>query len=314
MPPIADRGAPDRRVGGSPAAPDGRRCPRRRPAGDAGDGEPVPGIASGSARRALRKARTGGVTVQPAADQDDLRAFFDLHLHVRKHKYRLLAQPYRFMEHIWKAFVAQDRGTLLLARLDGRVIAGVMFLEWQGVLYYKFNASHAAHLESRPNDLVLWEGIRHARRRGLGSIDFGLTDAEQARAAKQAGGRVVQLGTDLLENTTVLGGGRWAVETDAGPYAFGAMFGRRAHDGRFRRCDHRARPRRHHVAPAAHGVLAVVRPAVARDRRRPDHVPLPHALRRQGVRRHGDGAPWGRTGRPTRCLFPKWYPGGVRFP
>lgn len=134
---------------------------------------------SGSARRALRKAHKGGVTVEPAQDEADLRAFFDLHLQVRKHKYRLLAQPYRFLKNIWDAFVARDRGTLLLATLDGRVIAGVMFLEWQDVLYYKFNASDGAHLDARPNDLVLWEGVRHAQKRGLHGIDFGLTDADQ---------------------------------------------------------------------------------------------------------------------------------------
>jgi dipeptidyl aminopeptidase/acylaminoacyl peptidase len=39
-------------------------------------------------------------------------------------------------------------------------------------------------------------------------------------------GRVVQLGTDLLETTRVLRGDRYATETDRTPYAFGAKFGR----------------------------------------------------------------------------------------
>lgn len=134
---------------------------------------------SSSARRALRKARSAGVTVEPAHDEADLRAFFDLHVRVRKYKYRLLAQPYRFMRHIWDAFVAEDRGALLLATIDGRVVAGVMFLEWKGALYYKFNASDGAHLDARPNDMVLWEGVRHAQKRGLDRIDFGLTDGDQ---------------------------------------------------------------------------------------------------------------------------------------
>jgi dipeptidyl aminopeptidase/acylaminoacyl peptidase len=42
--------------------------------------------------------------------------------------------------------------------------------------------------------------------------------------------RVVQVGTDLHETARVLGGGRWATETDQKPYAFGAKFGRRSSD------------------------------------------------------------------------------------
>jgi CelD/BcsL family acetyltransferase involved in cellulose biosynthesis len=133
----------------------------------------------GSARRALRKARDNDVAIRIAEDEGDLRAFFDLHLRVRKYKYGLLAQPYSFFEHIWEQFVESDRGALILAEIAGRTIAGCLFLEWQDTLYYKFNASDGAHLNARPNDRILWEGIRYARKRGLRRIDFGLTDADQ---------------------------------------------------------------------------------------------------------------------------------------
>ena len=132
-----------------------------------------------SARRALRKARADGVEVKFAREEADLRAFFELHLRVRKNKYRLLAQPYRFFTNIWEQFLARDRGALVLAAVDGRPIAGCLFLEWQDTLYYKFNASDATYLSARPNDRVLWEGINLARDKGLERIDFGLTDADQ---------------------------------------------------------------------------------------------------------------------------------------
>jgi dienelactone hydrolase len=45
-----------------------------------------------------------------------------------------------------------------------------------------------------------------------------------------ADGRVVQIGTDLLETARILEGGRWATETDRKPYAFGVMFGRSSSD------------------------------------------------------------------------------------
>jgi len=132
-----------------------------------------------SARRSIRKARAGGVTVREAESREDLRAFFELHLRLRKYKYQLLAQPYRFFEHIWDAFIAPGDGALMLAVVDDEIIGGVMFLEWNDALCYKFNASSAEHLALRPNDLVVWEGIEFGRRKGLRYLDFGLSDSEQ---------------------------------------------------------------------------------------------------------------------------------------
>jgi lipid II:glycine glycyltransferase (peptidoglycan interpeptide bridge formation enzyme) len=133
----------------------------------------------GSARRAIKKAQRSGVTVRISRQKDDLRAFFELHLSVRKYKYRLLAQPYRFFENIWQQFIAPGKGVLVLAVHSCTVIGGVLFLEWQNGLYYKFNASSPDHIALRPNDLVVWEGIRFGQSRGLHFLDFGLSDWDQ---------------------------------------------------------------------------------------------------------------------------------------
>lgn len=134
---------------------------------------------SSSARRAIRKSESEGVEIRQADEISDLRAFFELHLQVRKYKYRLLAQPYRFFESIWERFMAKDRGVLLLASRQGRVIGGVMYLEWKDSLYYKFNASDPDELGSRPNDALLWAGLRYGHERGLKRLDFGVSDLDQ---------------------------------------------------------------------------------------------------------------------------------------
>jgi len=58
-------------------------------------------------------------------------------------------------------------------------VGGIFFLEWQGGLYYKFNASALSHLTIRPNDLLLWNGIQYAKEKGLTHFDFGLSDWDQ---------------------------------------------------------------------------------------------------------------------------------------
>lgn len=98
---------------------------------------------------------------------------------MRKHKYRLLPQPWRFFEAIWRRFLEPGHGVLMLAECDGQAIGGVVFLEWGDRLYYKFNASDLDHLDARPNDLVLWEGIGYAAERNLSLVDLGVSDLDQ---------------------------------------------------------------------------------------------------------------------------------------
>lgn len=131
------------------------------------------------ARRAVRKAESSGVTVRRGESLTDMRAFFELHLRTRKLKYGLLAQPWAFFEMIWDRFLAAETGDLVVAELDGVVVAGVVFLRWKDTLYYKFNASDAESLEKRPNDAIMWEGLQLAHRSGDAWLDFGVSDLDQ---------------------------------------------------------------------------------------------------------------------------------------
>jgi GNAT acetyltransferase-like protein len=133
----------------------------------------------GSARRAVRKAERLGLTTRLAHTEEDLRAFFALHLGIRKYKYRLLAQPYRFFENIWRVFSSAGLAALMLAEAGNDVVGSVMYLGWGSTLYYKFSASSAEHLECRPTDLLIWEGIKYAKSHGYRFLDLGLSDWEQ---------------------------------------------------------------------------------------------------------------------------------------
>jgi CelD/BcsL family acetyltransferase involved in cellulose biosynthesis len=132
-----------------------------------------------SARRAVRKAQQAGVVVRIAADQADLRAFFDLHLHTRRAKYRMLAQPYRFFENIWHNFIEQGAGVLMVAEHQGDIIGATLYLEWQKTFVYKFNTSQPNRLALRPNDLLIWCGIEYAKAKDFTRLDFGLSDWDQ---------------------------------------------------------------------------------------------------------------------------------------
>jgi CelD/BcsL family acetyltransferase involved in cellulose biosynthesis len=130
-------------------------------------------------RRAIQKAERIGLTVRQAQDPAMMRTFFDMHLKVRKYKYQLLAQPYRFFENIWHHLVAPGHGTLITVHYDDQVVSAALFLRWQGKCYYKFGASRREYLELRPNDLLIWAGIQYAKTQGDRYFDLGLSDWDQ---------------------------------------------------------------------------------------------------------------------------------------
>jgi CelD/BcsL family acetyltransferase involved in cellulose biosynthesis len=132
-----------------------------------------------STHRAIRKSQREGLAVRLAQSEDDLRTFFEMHLKVRKYKYGLLAQPYSFFQNLWRHFVEPQEGFILLALNGEKVVAGDFFMTYKDTLYYKFNASLPGDLSHRPNDLLIWEGIRLGKDRGVKVLDFGLSDIDQ---------------------------------------------------------------------------------------------------------------------------------------
>ena len=133
-----------------------------------------------AARRAIAKSERSGLEIVDAQDMGDLSAFYDIHVDVRRLKYRLLAQPISFFEGIWHEFIEKGTGRLSLAVSGGQVIAGVLFIEWKDRVYYKFNASRDEFLGLRPNDAIVWAAIRSAYENGRTLLDFGLSDWDQS--------------------------------------------------------------------------------------------------------------------------------------
>ena len=58
-------------------------------------------------------------------------------------------------------------------------IAALICLQWQDTFYYKFAASHPAALAHRPNDALMWEGVKYGKAQGCLLMDFGLSDWNQ---------------------------------------------------------------------------------------------------------------------------------------
>lgn len=130
-------------------------------------------------RGAVKQAQKAGVSVRQCS-KEYLRDFYRLHLRVRKNKYGIFPQPYRFFENIWDEYMPKGNGFMLGAfDKSGRFIAANIYLVCGDTLYYKFSTSLLESLEYRPNNILIWEGIKIAKERRLKTFDMGSSGLEQ---------------------------------------------------------------------------------------------------------------------------------------
>jgi len=132
-----------------------------------------------SFRSAVKQGQKSGAVIR-RCDKKALKDFYNLHLQLRKDKYRLFPQPYRFFKIIWEQYMEKGNGVLLGAYdKDERFIAGNIYLICGDTLYYKFNTSSLQALKMRPNNLLFWEGIKFGKERNLKFIDLGSSGYDQ---------------------------------------------------------------------------------------------------------------------------------------
>ncbi|MFA5060560.1 MAG: GNAT family N-acetyltransferase [Candidatus Omnitrophota bacterium] len=132
-----------------------------------------------SFRSAVKQAQKNGIEVKRGA-RADLDKFYKLHLRLRKSKYRLFPQPFRFFDKIWREYMESGNGFLLGAyNRDGKFVGGNVFLRCGDTLYYKFNTSDLNFVKLRVNNLLLWEGIKLAKELNLKFLDLGSSGYEQ---------------------------------------------------------------------------------------------------------------------------------------
>jgi CelD/BcsL family acetyltransferase involved in cellulose biosynthesis len=126
--------------------------------------------------RNIRKAERMGVEVTTGGSEDDLAdAFYRLHVETRRRQ-GVPVQPRRFFSLFWRRLAEPGLATVLLGRVDGRPVAGAVFLTWNGTTIYKFGASDPTYADYRVNNLLMWTAIRDACTAGSHTFDFGRTD------------------------------------------------------------------------------------------------------------------------------------------
>jgi len=130
-------------------------------------------------RQDIRKSINKGVRVERGTTQEYLRKYYHHQLYVRR-KHGIPTQPWKFFELLGKNILEKELGFVLLAYKGDECIAGIVILQWQQTLTYKFSASDQTKLDLHPNHLLLWTAIQWGCAHGFTSFDLGrsnITDA-----------------------------------------------------------------------------------------------------------------------------------------
>ena len=123
-------------------------------------------------QRVIRKAEREEVEIVSGATDDDLEAFYQLHLATRR-KLGVPSQPLCFFQHLRNEMGRIGAFELLLARYKGEVVGAHILLHLKDTAYYRFGASNPDVLWVGPNHLLFWKAIQSACRAGRDFFDFG---------------------------------------------------------------------------------------------------------------------------------------------
>jgi CelD/BcsL family acetyltransferase involved in cellulose biosynthesis len=128
-------------------------------------------------RGAVKQAIKNGVTVEISRDAAAIKEFYRLQVQTRQ-KHGVPPQPFAFFDNVHKKMIVDGLGFTVLARAQGRIVAGAVFLRNAQHALYKFAASDSEFSKTRGNNLVLWEAIRYLIANGCGRLNFGRTSPD----------------------------------------------------------------------------------------------------------------------------------------
>jgi CelD/BcsL family acetyltransferase involved in cellulose biosynthesis len=128
----------------------------------------------GAVRRGIRKAEQSGVQVEFANTLEAIRIFYALHCRTRR-RHGLPPQPIEFFENIARHALESGRGFVAIARREKQPLAAAVFFHEGHRALYKFGASDQQFQHLRPNNLLMWEAIKHCAAGGFAELHFGRT-------------------------------------------------------------------------------------------------------------------------------------------
>jgi predicted N-acyltransferase len=132
-----------------------------------------------STRRNIKKAAASEVDCTVSRSPHALKQFYALNCLTRK-RHGIPPQPFSFFKNIHDHIISQNKGIVILAAHQNRVIAGAVYFHFGKRVMYKYGASNSDYQHLRANYLVMWQAIRFYRQKGYETLDMGRTDPKNS--------------------------------------------------------------------------------------------------------------------------------------
>lgn len=132
---------------------------------------------SSAFQRGVNKAKSSDLIIAHENTLVGLAKFYNLYGNLRIKKFKSIPQPFSFFKNIFNIFIEQGFGEIITASIDNQVVAAIIVLKSNNVLYYKFGASDTENLLFRPNNLIFDYLIQYSKQHGFCMIDLGLSGA-----------------------------------------------------------------------------------------------------------------------------------------
>jgi len=125
-----------------------------------------------TARRNIRKAEAGGVTVRPVhPSADNLHSMFEL-MKVTESRAHYGLRNEAYFRDYWSSQIAAGEAQLLFASQEGEVLAGVFVTFIGKRAWYKDGGSYDIKRELQASYLLQWEAMRWLMGRGITNYDL----------------------------------------------------------------------------------------------------------------------------------------------
>jgi hypothetical protein len=130
-----------------------------------------------SVRQKISKAHRCGVTIETVMDKSELKKFYNLYIKTRKYL-RLPPHPYQMFENLWDVFYPAGYFSLLVAKHQRRIIAGIILFKYKNRVSGEYEAWDQDYKNYCPVQLLIWEAIKQACQGNYLLFDFGRTSRQ----------------------------------------------------------------------------------------------------------------------------------------
>jgi len=131
-------------------------------------------------RRDVRLGQRRGVVLESADTPGARDELFRMYCDTMARNRTIVTWKRAMLDAAWDHLVRPGEGEMLIARFEGRPLAGMVTFYSGRRCFYFLGASSGTHRNLCPNDAVVWEAMRRALARGCEHFDFMTSSREDA--------------------------------------------------------------------------------------------------------------------------------------